>query len=85
MFRSPWATALRMTETAASDGDLYLQHAQQPNAYAAGRRSVAVTSRVLEDYRAGPLSERVEKAGADRPVVMSQGGAWALPRPIPRI
>src|SRR4051812_49985596 len=36
---------------------LYVQRARRPNAYAAGRHSVAVTSRVLEDHRAGRLSE----------------------------
>jgi STE24 endopeptidase len=44
--------------TAASDVELYVQTAQVPNAYAAGGRSVAVTSRVLEDHRAGRLSEQ---------------------------
>src|SRR4051812_45670646 len=36
---------------------LYVQRARRPNAYAAGRRSVAVTSRVLEDHRTGRLPE----------------------------
>jgi STE24 endopeptidase len=53
----PWATALRMTGTAAGDVELYVQTVQVPNAYAAGGRSVAVTSRVVKDYRAGRLSE----------------------------
>ena len=53
----PWVAALRMTGTAAGDVELYVQTAQVPNAYAAGGRSVAVTSRVVEDYRAGRLSE----------------------------
>jgi STE24 endopeptidase len=42
--------------TPARDVDLYVQRSGQPNAYAAGGRSVAVTSRALEDYRAGPLA-----------------------------
>jgi STE24 endopeptidase len=53
----PWAAALRMSGTAAIDVDLYVQHDRRPNAYAAGGRSVAVTSRVVEDYRAGRLPE----------------------------
>ncbi len=53
----PWATALRMTGSAAGDVELYVQTTRMPNAYAAGGRSVAVTSRVVEDYRAGRLSE----------------------------
>ena len=52
-----WSTALRTTGTAASDVDLYVQTAQTPNAYAAGGRSVAVTSRVLEDYESGQLAK----------------------------
>jgi STE24 endopeptidase len=52
-----WATALRVTGTKAGDVELYVQTAQAPNAYAAGRRSVAVTTRVLVDYRAGRLPE----------------------------
>ncbi len=52
-----WATALRMTGTAAGGVELYVQNARVPNAYAAGGRSVAVTSRVLEDYGSGRLPE----------------------------
>lgn len=52
-----WATALRVTETAAGDVELYVQTARAPNAYAAGGRSVAVTSRAVEDYKSGRLSE----------------------------
>jgi STE24 endopeptidase len=53
----PWATVLRMLGTAAVDADLYVQTAQMPNAYAAGGCSVAVTSRVVEDYESGRLPE----------------------------
>ena len=55
--RPAWATALRVTGTAAGDVELYVQTAQVPNAYAAGGRSVAVTSRVLQDYESGRLPE----------------------------
>ncbi|RBY79408.1 hypothetical protein DQ239_07255 [Blastococcus sp. TF02-09] len=50
-----WATALRVT--AAGDVELYVQAARAPNAYAAGGRSVAVTSWAVEDYKSGRLSE----------------------------
>ena len=53
----PWVAALRMTGTAAGAVELYVQTAQVPNAYAAGGRSVAVTSRVVEDYQTGRLPE----------------------------
>src|SRR3712207_2409126 len=46
-----------MTRTAAGDVELYVQTASVPNAYAAGGRSVAVTSRVLEDHKFGRLPE----------------------------
>lgn len=52
-----WATALRVTGTRAGDVELYVQTARVPNAYAAGGRSVAVTSRVLQDYESGRLPE----------------------------
>jgi STE24 endopeptidase len=52
-----WQTALWMSGTAAGDVELYVQTARVPNAYAAGGRSVAVTSRVLEDYESGRLPE----------------------------
>ncbi len=52
-----WSTALRVTGTAADDVDLYVQNARALNAYAAGGRSVAVTSQVLEDYHSGRLPE----------------------------
>src|SRR3712207_6031640 len=50
VLQRPWAAALRVTGTAAADVELYVQTARVPNAYAAGGCSVAVTSRVLEDY-----------------------------------
>jgi STE24 endopeptidase len=52
-----WLTALRLTGTAAGDVELYVQTARAPNAYAAGGRGVAVTSRVVEDYTVGRLPE----------------------------
>jgi STE24 endopeptidase len=52
-----WATALRVTGTKAGDVELYVQTARMPNAYAAGGRSVAVTTRVVQDYESGRLPE----------------------------
>jgi STE24 endopeptidase len=52
-----WSTALRVTGTDAGDVELYVQTARALNAYAAGRRSVAVTSRVVEDHAMGRLRE----------------------------
>jgi STE24 endopeptidase len=53
--KAAWSAALRVTGTDAGDVELYVQTARVPNAYAAGGRSVAVTSRVLEDYATGLL------------------------------
>jgi STE24 endopeptidase len=52
-----WAAALRLSGTAAGKVDLYVQPAGRLNVYAADGRSVAVTTRVLEDYWAGLLSQ----------------------------
>jgi STE24 endopeptidase len=52
-----WATALRVTGIRAGDVELYVQTARASNAYAAGGRSVAVTSRVLQAYESGRLPE----------------------------
>ena len=52
-----WATALRVTGTTAGDVNLFVQTARMPNAYAAGGRSVAVTTRVLQDHESGRLPE----------------------------
>jgi STE24 endopeptidase len=52
-----WSTALRVTGTKAGDVELYVQTARAPNAYAAGGRSVAVTTRAVEDYECDRLPE----------------------------
>ena len=76
-----WATALRVTETEAGEVELYVQTARMANAYAAGGRSVAVTSRVLRDYQSGRLPENLLVAvlahelghhatGATRPMLL---------------
>lgn len=52
-----WSTALHVTGTAARDVELYCQTDRAPNACAAGGRSVAVTSRVVDDHATGRLPE----------------------------
>ena len=52
-----WAAALQQAGTPAGDVDLYVQHRDEPNAYAAGGRSVAVTSGVLAEFLARRLGE----------------------------
>jgi STE24 endopeptidase len=52
-----WSAALGVTGTDPGDVELYVQTARAPNAYAAGGRSVAVTSRVVEDHATGRLRE----------------------------
>jgi STE24 endopeptidase len=54
-----WATALRVTGTTAGDFQLYVQMAPVPNAYAAGGRSLAITSRIPQDYESGRLPEHL--------------------------
>lgn len=51
-----WTAALRVTGTDAGTVELYVQPARVANAYAAGRRSVAVTSRIVEDYELSRLT-----------------------------
>jgi STE24 endopeptidase len=52
-----WSAALGVTGTTPGDVDLYVQTARVANAYAAGGRSVALTSRALDDYQSGRLPE----------------------------
>jgi STE24 endopeptidase len=52
-----WSTALRVTGTAAGEVKLYVQSTRVLNACAAGGRSIAVTSRVVEEYATGRLPE----------------------------
>jgi Zn-dependent protease with chaperone function len=50
---SPWSSAAdcrELTRDSRAGVDLYVQPAGQLNAYAAGGRSVAVTTGVLEDW-----------------------------------
>ena len=55
--RPAWSAALAVTGTAAGGVELSVQTAAAPNAYAAGGRSVAVTSQVVEDHTSGRLPE----------------------------
>jgi STE24 endopeptidase len=52
-----WTAALQRAGTSAGDVDLYVRHRDEPNAYAAGGRSVAVTSGVLADFLARRLGQ----------------------------
>jgi STE24 endopeptidase len=52
-----WSAALRVAGIDPGDVELYVQTARAPNAYAGGGRSVAVTSRVVEDHATGRLPE----------------------------
>ena len=56
---SVWATALHRAGTPAGDVDLYVQRWDEPNAYAAGSRSVAVTSGVVAEFLARRLGEEL--------------------------
>lgn len=51
-----WAAALRQSGIAADGVDLYVKRARQPNAYAIGGRSVAVTTGIVEEYLARRLA-----------------------------
>lgn len=53
-----WAAAIRRSGTVAADVDLYVQPRRAANAYAAGARSVAVTTGVLAEYQAHRLTEQ---------------------------
>jgi STE24 endopeptidase len=52
-----WTAALARAGLTASEVDLYVQLRREPNAFAAGGRSVAVTTGVLAKFRARRLGE----------------------------
>ena len=52
-----WSSALARAGLAASEVDLYVQRSREPNAFAAGGRSVAVTTGVLAKFQARRLGE----------------------------
>jgi STE24 endopeptidase len=53
-----WTAALARTGLHLADVELYVQRSRRLNAYSAGRRSVAVTTGVLSQFRAGRLNSR---------------------------
>jgi STE24 endopeptidase len=57
-----WAAALARCGTPAGEIDWYVQLADVPNAYAAGGRSVAVTTRVVADFLAGRITAHAVEA-----------------------
>jgi STE24 endopeptidase len=57
LLASAWATALARCGLAASEVDLYVQRSRDPNAFAAGGRSVAVTTGVLAKFPTHRLGE----------------------------
>ncbi|NEK95254.1 M48 family metalloprotease [Modestobacter muralis] len=88
MFDPLWSTARTSAGTLADDVELYVQRSLQLNAYAAGGRSIAVTSRVLDEHRAGRVSDGQVVAvlvhelghhatGATRPVLLAMW--WSAP------
>jgi len=52
-----WAAALARAGLSASEVDLYVQRSREPNAFAAGGRSVAVTTGVLAKFQARRMGE----------------------------
>jgi STE24 endopeptidase len=52
-----WSAALARAGLAGSEVDLYVQRSREPNAFAAGGRSVAVTTGVLAKFQARRLGE----------------------------
>jgi STE24 endopeptidase len=52
-----WTSALARAGLAAGEVDLYVQRSREPNAFAAGGRSVAVTTGVLAKFQARRLGE----------------------------
>jgi STE24 endopeptidase len=52
-----WTSTLARAGLAASEVDLYVQRSREPNAFAAGGRSVAVTTGVLAKFQARRLGE----------------------------
>jgi STE24 endopeptidase len=54
-----WSRVLGRCAMSPDRVDLYIQRSNAVNAFAVGGRSVAVTSRVVADYRAGRITERL--------------------------
>jgi STE24 endopeptidase len=54
-----WSDVLARCDMSSDDVDLYVQRGESLNAYAVGGRSVAVTSRIVRDYRSGRIDDQL--------------------------
>lgn len=59
---APWASALSRCGVAVGVVDCYVREDCGPNACATGARSVAVTSGIVDEFRAGRISEQAFQA-----------------------
>lgn len=75
-----WAAAIRQAGTVATDVDLYVQRCERANAYAAGARSVAVTTGVLRHFEEHRLSEEqvVAVLGHELGHYATRASRWGL-------
>ena len=62
LLEAPWASALSRCGVAVGVVDCYVRQDGGPNACATGARSVAVTAGILDEFRAGRISERAFEA-----------------------
>ena len=62
LLEAPWASALSRCGVAVDAVDCYVRQDVGPNACAAGARSVAITSGILDEFQAGRISERAFQA-----------------------
>jgi STE24 endopeptidase len=62
LLEAPWASALSRCGVAVDAVDCYIRQDVGPNACAAGARSVAVTSGILDEFQTGRISERAFQA-----------------------
>ena len=62
LLEAPWASALSRCGVAVGVVDCYVRHDGGPNACATGARSVAVTAGIVDEFRAGRISERAFQA-----------------------
>lgn len=57
LLKPVWRSALGRCGLDPADVDLYVQHGSAPNAYATGRRSIAITTGALAEFHARRLDE----------------------------
>jgi STE24 endopeptidase len=76
-----WTAALRHAAVAVAEVDLYVYQAPQPNAATVGRRSIALSSGILEAQRAGRLTaeELVAVLVHELGHIVTGATRWALP------